>query len=64
MVPQVEFDIVDSISRVLEEQEPGNDGLSSKYLLYIEKSRNQKKIQIFVLIPGVSGASLEGFQVE
>ena len=33
-----DFDVLDSILRVSEAQEPGNDGLSSKYCLYIKKS--------------------------
>ena len=34
MVPQVDFDIVDSILRVLEGKELGNKGLYTKYWSY------------------------------
>ena len=42
MVPKVDFDIVDSIVRVLEGWELGNDGLYRKYWSYkkiIKKSK-------------------------
>ena len=61
MRPQVDFGTPDSILRVLEAQELGNDDLSLKYCLYIEKSRTN---ETSYFDPGVSGASLNGFRVQ
>ena len=49
MVPQVDFDIVDSILLVLEGWELGNRGLYRKYRAYKKSS----KFQNFILVPGV-----------
>ena len=38
MIPQVDFDIADSILRVLEGWELGNDGLYWKYWSYIKQN--------------------------
>ena len=46
MVPQVDFDIVDSILRVLEGWELGNDGLYRKYWPYINILKKSKKFKI------------------
>ena len=42
MVPQVDFDIVDSILRALEGEELRNDGLYMKYWSYIKIKKIQK----------------------
>ena len=42
MVPQVDFDIVDSILRVLEGWELGNKGLYRKYWPYKKIKKNSK----------------------
>ena len=47
MVPQVDFDIVDSILRVLEGWELGNKGLYRKYRSY----KKIIKISNFILVP-------------
>ena len=44
MIPQVDFDIVDSTLRVLEGWELGNKGLYRKYWSYI---KNQKKLRFY-----------------
>ena len=43
MIPQVDFDIADSILRVLEGWEPGNKGLYRKYWSY-KKIKEKSKI--------------------
>ena len=43
MIPQVDFDIADSILRVLKAWELGNDGLYTKYWSYIKKNFKTKK---------------------
>ncbi len=48
MIPQVDFDIVDSILRVLEGWELGNDGLYRKYWSY----KKIIKISKFYFGPG------------
>ena len=53
---------MDAIVSLLEAQEPGNDGLSSKYCPYVKKLGNINKLQDFILVPGVFRARLEGLQ--
>ena len=43
VIPQVDFDIVDSILRILEGSELGNEGLYTKYW---QLKQNHKKIKI------------------
>ena len=57
MVPQVDFDIVSSILRVLEGWELGNRGLYRKYRAYKKSS----KFQNFILVPGVQKTDFYDF---
>ena len=57
MVPQVDFDIADSILRVLEGWEAGNSGLYRKHQAY----KKSQKIQNFILAPGVQKNDILGF---
>ena len=62
MIPQVDFDIVDSILRVLEGWELGNKDLYRKYWSYIKKHKNFKilfwsrepKKMIFRIFPEIA----------
>ena len=59
MFPQVDFDIADSILRVLEGWEAGNKGLYRKYWAY----KKSEKFQNFVLVPGVRKTDFYDFSV-
>ena len=58
MIPQVDFDIVDSISRVLEGWELKNDGLYRNKYKHFEKSQ---KFQNVILVPGVQKTDFPDF---
>ena len=57
MIPQVDFDIVDSILRVLEGWELGNKGLYRKYWSYKKIMKNSK----FYFGPGNPKNRFSGF---
>ena len=57
MIPQVDFDIVSSILRVLEGWELGNKGLYRKYWSYKEIEKNSN----FFLVPGVQKTDFPDF---
>ena len=57
MVPQVDFDIVSSILKVLEAWELGNEGLYTKYGAY----KKSEKFQNFILVPGVQKTDFPDF---
>ena len=59
MVPLVDFDIADSILRVLEGWELGNSGLYKKYWSYIQNTKDLK----FYFGPGNPRTMFSIFQI-
>ena len=57
MIPQVDFEIVDSILRVLEGWELGDKGSYRKYWSYGKSEKNQN----FTLVPGIQKINVYDF---
>ena len=57
MIPQVDFDIVDSILKVLEGWELGNEGFYRKDWPYKKSKKNQN----LILVPGVQKTDFYDF---